>query len=224
MKPTKNKYFCPDCGRTKMRFETEKEANTFLKFNADEIEEETGKRPIRSYYCIACNSWHITSKKEPLIVKSRTESVLERYQELKQGTNIVVKDNNVKRDTQKERNSTLEAVNSKIKETNSKLKEAVLKETKEKRDGLNELLRSVKINIEIINNLLKFGKQYKCMQIIDDSFCLIDSFNKTILELEIDYESKINRGEIIEIFSERKKRKNDLENTLNILKLTINNS
>ena len=40
MKPSKNKVFCYDCGRNKMLFETEKKANTFLKFNADVIEED----------------------------------------------------------------------------------------------------------------------------------------------------------------------------------------
>ena len=64
MKPTKNQYFCRDCQRQKMRFQTEKEALRFIDFNADEIEAETGKRPIRAYYCSSCAAWHITSRLE----------------------------------------------------------------------------------------------------------------------------------------------------------------
>ena len=37
MKPT-HKIFCPDCGRQKMLFETERKAQDFLKWNADEIQ------------------------------------------------------------------------------------------------------------------------------------------------------------------------------------------
>ena len=33
MKPTKCKVFCLDCGRSKMLFDTEKKAQTFIKFN-----------------------------------------------------------------------------------------------------------------------------------------------------------------------------------------------
>ena len=37
MKPTKNRVYCRDCGRVKMLFETEKQADTFIRFNRDEI-------------------------------------------------------------------------------------------------------------------------------------------------------------------------------------------
>ena len=43
MKPTKNNFFCLDSNKTKMRFETEKKALNFIKFNSHEIEKETGK-------------------------------------------------------------------------------------------------------------------------------------------------------------------------------------
>lgn len=44
-----------------MHFETEKEAQMFLKYNGDEIYKETGRKPIRAYYCDVCVAWHITS-------------------------------------------------------------------------------------------------------------------------------------------------------------------
>ena len=62
MRPTKNSRFCPQCGKSKMVFESSKEAYRFLRYNADEIETENGKRPVRAYYCSACGGWHVTSK------------------------------------------------------------------------------------------------------------------------------------------------------------------
>ncbi len=62
MKPTKNNYYCQKCKRAKIRFETLQEAILFLKYNAAEIEQQTGKRPIRAYYCESCRCWHVTSK------------------------------------------------------------------------------------------------------------------------------------------------------------------
>lgn len=54
MKPVKNKVFCIDCGRTKQLFESESKADNFIKFNGEEILEESAKAPIRSYYCSSC--------------------------------------------------------------------------------------------------------------------------------------------------------------------------
>ena len=61
MKPTKNQIFCVACGRPKMLFETKAKANNFIKFNSSEIMEESGKAPIRSYYCEICGGYHVTS-------------------------------------------------------------------------------------------------------------------------------------------------------------------
>jgi len=79
MKPIKNRFFCKDCGKSKMLFETEKKANTFIKFNSDEILSETGFSPTRSYFCLFCNGWHVTSMEEKLNKTSRTEKVLDLY-------------------------------------------------------------------------------------------------------------------------------------------------
>lgn len=78
MKPTKNKIFCNDCGRVKMLFETEKKANNFIKFNKEEIEMESGVAPQRSYFCLFCGGWHITSIKEN-IGMSRNEKRFENH-------------------------------------------------------------------------------------------------------------------------------------------------
>lgn len=77
MKPSKSKVYCKDCGRAKILFETEKKAETFIKFNSEEIESETGYSPVRSYFCILCNGWHVTSKKDSLSYRNRAEIITE---------------------------------------------------------------------------------------------------------------------------------------------------
>ena len=61
MKPSKNRIFCNGCKRHKMLFETQPKADNFIKFNSNDILEETGKAPIRSYYCEFCGGYHVTS-------------------------------------------------------------------------------------------------------------------------------------------------------------------
>ena len=79
MKPSKNKIFCHDCGKQKQVFETEKKADNFIKFNSNDIELENGYAPKRSYFCVACGAWHITSNENEFQGKSFTEKVLEKY-------------------------------------------------------------------------------------------------------------------------------------------------
>lgn len=75
MKPTKNKFHCPACQHSKMLFTSRKEAIRFLQYNADEIETQTGKRPVRAYYCTACCGWHVTSRPH----SSAYHSLVNRY-------------------------------------------------------------------------------------------------------------------------------------------------
>ncbi|MBE0639411.1 MAG: hypothetical protein IH598_12910 [Bacteroidales bacterium] len=81
MKPTKNRVFCKDSRRSKMLFETEKKADTFIKFNSETIEQESGYKPERSYFCVYCGGWHVTSHKECSTTLSRTEKVLNEYKQ-----------------------------------------------------------------------------------------------------------------------------------------------
>lgn len=62
MKPTKNRFMCPQAGKTKMLFASQEKALRFIAWNAQEIAQETGRCPIRSYYCVSCGGWHVTSK------------------------------------------------------------------------------------------------------------------------------------------------------------------
>lgn len=63
MKPTKNRHYCSGCRHYKILFSTRKEAARFIRYNANEIEYETGKRPVRVYYCRDCGGWHVTSSR-----------------------------------------------------------------------------------------------------------------------------------------------------------------
>ena len=78
MKPSKRIY-CRECGRSKLLFETEQKALRFIKFNADEIEAETGRKPERAYYGECCGGWHTTSMKNKPHSLTRVNKVLEAY-------------------------------------------------------------------------------------------------------------------------------------------------
>lgn len=68
---------CPDCGKQKMLFETEKQAQNFLKFNEEAVNPD-GTREMRVYYCPACCGYHISSHKY-LGSGRATEKLIERY-------------------------------------------------------------------------------------------------------------------------------------------------
>ena len=78
MKPNKSVVYCNNCERKKILFDTEKAAENFMKFNNEEIESISGYSPNRSYFCIFCNGWHITSKKD-FIGLSKNEKLFEKY-------------------------------------------------------------------------------------------------------------------------------------------------
>lgn len=55
----KNRVYCPDCGRQKMKFDSESAAQRFLKYNSNNFDE---KIPSRIYWCDACCGYHITAR------------------------------------------------------------------------------------------------------------------------------------------------------------------
>ena len=58
-----------------MLFSTLKKAQNFIKFNGDEIMEETGIRPARVYYCQLCCGYHVTSLRSEERGKRRDREV-----------------------------------------------------------------------------------------------------------------------------------------------------
>ena len=77
MKP-KKRVFCPDCGRLKMVFETEKKALNFIKWNGDDI--DTGGEKLRPYYCSGCCGYHITKSQNGAKFAGRVDRMIKRYQ------------------------------------------------------------------------------------------------------------------------------------------------
>ena len=61
IKPSKNLVYCYACRKQKMLFEKKAGADNFIKYNHDGILEESGKAPVRSYYCELCCGYHVTS-------------------------------------------------------------------------------------------------------------------------------------------------------------------
>ena len=61
MRKPKNRVLCPDCGREKILFETEKKANLFIEYNWESLTDDKDK--LRIYYCPACCGYRISSHK-----------------------------------------------------------------------------------------------------------------------------------------------------------------
>lgn len=81
MKPSKNNVFCPECGKTKMLFESEAKALNFIKFNKDEMEAEGRYVPRRAYWCACCAGYHLTSRMYHTDSIASTGAVVEQYRE-----------------------------------------------------------------------------------------------------------------------------------------------
>lgn len=81
MKPNKNnRIMCPDCGRPKMYFETEKKARNFIRYNGEELLRENQTiDDLRAYYCPSCMGWHITSKPFRHSYTHNTDNLIRRY-------------------------------------------------------------------------------------------------------------------------------------------------
>ena len=57
-----NLVFCPAAGRAKLQFETLKKAVNYIRWNSREIYQESGKAPVRVYWCPRCACFHVTSR------------------------------------------------------------------------------------------------------------------------------------------------------------------
>ena len=61
MKRAKNKVYCVSCKREKLLFETQEAADRYIKFFREEKEGMNAKIASRSYYCVFCGGYHLTS-------------------------------------------------------------------------------------------------------------------------------------------------------------------
>lgn len=81
MKPTKSLVYCLETRRQKILFKSESKADNFIRFNADEIRENSGYAPVRSYYCISCGGWHVTHLPEFRREKTISEIMTDKMNE-----------------------------------------------------------------------------------------------------------------------------------------------
>ena len=81
MKP-KNRVMCPDCGRQKMLFETERKAQDFIRWNSEDMRNGESLRP---YHCKACCGWHITHVGHREEYDTRMDERISAYRESKSG-------------------------------------------------------------------------------------------------------------------------------------------
>ena len=73
---------CPDCGRPKMLFETERKANDFIKWNGDELHVPDGCE-LRAYYCPSCCGWHISHQRYKKGYDKSTDRLIYAYHRTK---------------------------------------------------------------------------------------------------------------------------------------------
>lgn len=76
MKPIKNRFFCIECQRPKILFESKSKAINFIKYNSNEIKEDNGVAPIRTYLCKSCGGWHVTSSTRPVPERKRIQQFI----------------------------------------------------------------------------------------------------------------------------------------------------
>lgn len=88
MKPTKNRVMCPDCRRPKMLFETERKANDFIKWNADDL--EYGSATLRAYYCPACCGWHISHHQHKESYDNQTDRLIDAFDRIRAKNNTKI--------------------------------------------------------------------------------------------------------------------------------------
>ena len=80
MKP-KRRIYCPDCGKPKMLFETERKAQDFIRWNSDDMEAHGDE--LRAYYCPSCCGWHVSHKKHREDYDTRTKDLIDAYRRSK---------------------------------------------------------------------------------------------------------------------------------------------
>ena len=73
---------CPDCGKPKMLFDTEKKALDFIRWNSMEI---SGGEKLHPYYCNACCGWHITHVEHRSEYDTRMDERISVYKKSDQG-------------------------------------------------------------------------------------------------------------------------------------------
>ena len=156
MKPKKNQIFCVACGRPKMLFETKAKADNFIKFNSSEMMEESGKAPIRSYYCEICGGYHVTSNNS----KSHAEWLDIRDNALAEEVDRRVKANLKPKSNQKQTNQEPRSKGAKEKKLDIRelLEQSDILMTKGMLDEAGELLAKCRFRLQAVEQRMNEAK------------------------------------------------------------------
>ena len=156
MKPKKNQIFCVACGRPKMLFETKAKADNFIKFNSSEIMEESGKAPIRSYYCEICGGYHVTSNNS----KTHAEWLDNRDKVLAEKVDRRVKANLKSESNQKQTNQEPKSKGAKENKLDilEQLEQSDILMTKGMLDEAGELLAKCRFRIQAVEQRMNVAK------------------------------------------------------------------
>ena len=156
MKPTKNQIFCVACGRPKMLFETKAKADNFIKFNSSEMMEESGKAPIRSYYCEICGGYHVTSNNS----KTHAEWLDNRDKVLAEEVDRRVKANLKTKSNQKQTNQEPKSKGAKENKLDilEQLEQSDILMTKGMLDEAGELLAKCRFRIQAVEQRMNVAK------------------------------------------------------------------
>lgn len=154
MKPIKNQIFCVACGRPKMLFETK--ADNFIKFNSSEMMEESGKAPIRSYYCEICGGYHVTSNNS----KTHAEWLDNRDKVLAEEVDRRVKANLKPESNQKQTNQEPKSKGAKENKLDilEQLEQSDILMTKGMLDEAGELLAKCRFRIQAVEQRMNVAK------------------------------------------------------------------
>lgn len=156
MKPRKNQIFCVACGRPKMLFKTKAKADNFIKFNSSEMMEESGKAPIRSYYCEICGGYHVTSNNS----KTHAEWLDIRDKVLAEEVDRRVKANLKTKSNQKQTNQEPKSKGAKENKLDilEQLEQSDILMTKGMLDEAGELLAKCRFRIQAVEQRMNVAK------------------------------------------------------------------
>ena len=167
---------CPECFKQKMLFETQKQADNFIKWNGEDIDTHGGE--LRSYFCPACGGYHITSKPYRKVYEHNTENLIRRFEK-----DVLLKNRSmrIEIDLPKEVSELLENLPADI-DSKTKLKPYIkeyaakkgmtVQEEQDIRTYINKLIKSGKFNVkrrEIHDNVLSDEDIFEFIKMYDIS-------------------------------------------------------
>jgi hypothetical protein len=207
MKPKHNRVMCPECFKQKMLFETQKQADNFIKWNGEDIDTNGGE--LRSYFCPACGGYHITSKPYRKVYEHNTENLIKRYEK-----DVLLKNRamHIEIDLPKEVSELLENLPADI-DSKTKLKPYIkeyaakkgmtVQEEQDIRTYINKLIKSGKFNVkrrEIHDNVLSDEDIFEFIKMHDIS--TEENYTKAF--------GKVRSGRRLAISKEQSKRLHEM--------------